>query len=60
MHSIHKRHQTTYFCMNYPLRAIERLQACVERKPGLLYRELFLDTLARDDSMKKWQQDIGN
>jgi hypothetical protein len=59
IHGIRTRRQMTYFCINYPSGAFERLDACVKRNPGVLYRTLFLDTLAADDSLRQWQLAIG-
>jgi hypothetical protein len=59
MHSIRTPRQTTYFCLNYPSGAIERLERCVKQHSYVVHRNLFLDTLAADDSMKQWQYAIG-
>ncbi|KAH7139396.1 hypothetical protein B0J11DRAFT_42377 [Dendryphion nanum] len=48
----------TYFCFNYPPRALERLRAYVERKPSLLYRDFFLDALSAQETSQSWQRMI--
>jgi hypothetical protein len=51
--------QSTYFCINYPSGARDRLKACIEKDASVAHRAFFLDTLAADDSLKQWQVAIG-
>ncbi|PSN71711.1 hypothetical protein BS50DRAFT_234525 [Corynespora cassiicola Philippines] len=57
--SIRTRNTITYFCINYPSQALDRLQAYLQADPSLAYRDFFLDALCADDSLKQWQIDIG-
>jgi hypothetical protein len=60
MHCIRTRLQTTYFCINYPACAIDRLKTAIKKQPDIVYRDFFLDALVADDSMKQWQFEIGH
>ncbi|KAF1837364.1 hypothetical protein BDW02DRAFT_491758 [Decorospora gaudefroyi] len=57
---VRTRTQSTYFCVNFPACAMARLENIVKRKPGLLYRDLLIDSLVADDSLKQWQFEIGS
>ncbi|KAF9697213.1 hypothetical protein EKO04_004933 [Ascochyta lentis] len=61
IHSIRERRRTTYFCINYPSGARDRLEAIFrhEKRRTVIHRDFFLDTLVADDSLKQWQFDIG-
>ncbi|KAF3002104.1 hypothetical protein E8E13_009803 [Curvularia kusanoi] len=61
VHAIYSKQRTTYFCINYPSGARDRLEAIIKdpTKQALVRREFFLDTLIADDSLKQWQQGIG-
>lgn len=52
---IRTRHQTTYFCINYPPHALTRLETLLEHDPSLAHRDFFLDALAADQNSKQWQ-----
>ncbi|RYP22955.1 hypothetical protein DL765_001413 [Monosporascus sp. GIB2] len=56
---IRTRSLRTYFCINYPVRAIARLKQYLHRRPTLACREFFLDVLAADESIRVWQRLIG-
>ncbi|KAH7077769.1 hypothetical protein BKA63DRAFT_593022 [Paraphoma chrysanthemicola] len=59
IHFIATSSQSTNFCINYPAGARDRLEELIKEDPSVLYRPFFLDTLAADDSLKRWQIDIG-
>ncbi|KAH7088327.1 hypothetical protein FB567DRAFT_591733 [Paraphoma chrysanthemicola] len=59
IHVIATSTQSTYFCINYPIGARDRLEDHIKEDPSVLHRPFFLDTLAADDSLKRWQIDIG-
>ncbi|KAF2645001.1 hypothetical protein P280DRAFT_535697 [Massarina eburnea CBS 473.64] len=50
---------TTYFCINYPSRALDRFMALLEADPSMAYRDFYLDALAADDAQKQWRFTIG-
>jgi hypothetical protein len=50
----------TYFCVNYPNDARQRLAEVLRGKPQLAYREIFIDALAADESLKAWKIILGN
>ncbi|KAF2828409.1 hypothetical protein CC86DRAFT_465246 [Ophiobolus disseminans] len=60
IHSIRTRHRTTYFCINFPSYALERLKAVIKSQPSVAYRDFFLDALVADDSLKQWQFEISH
>lgn len=60
IHFIRTRTQSTYFCINYPYNAYQRLQRAFEKQPDIAHRDFFLDTLVADDSLKQWQFEIGH
>jgi hypothetical protein len=57
--SIRTRDQTTYFCINYPPRALKRLEAQLRADPSYAQRDFAIDALAADESLKQWQILIG-
>ncbi|KZM26397.1 hypothetical protein ST47_g2476 [Ascochyta rabiei] len=61
IHAVREKQQTTYFCINYPSGARDRLEALFrhEKRRSVIHRDFFLDTLVADDSLKQWQFDIG-
>lgn len=61
IHALRTQTQTTYFCINYPYVARQRLLAVYneDRARHILHRDFFIDTLVADDSLKQWQFDIG-
>ncbi|KAH6616704.1 hypothetical protein C7974DRAFT_416821 [Boeremia exigua] len=61
IHAIREKHRSTYFCINYPSGARERIRAIFQHKDRrhILHRDFFLDTLVADDSLKQWQLEIG-
>lgn len=60
-HAIRAKQQSTYFCINFPSGARERLEAIYkyEDRRIVFHRDFFLDTLVADDSLKQWQVEIG-
>ncbi|KAF2114814.1 hypothetical protein BDV96DRAFT_85666 [Lophiotrema nucula] len=46
----------TYFCINYPPRAYQRLRAYVSYRPNVVYRTLFVDTLAAGECLRGFQE----
>ncbi|KAF1959736.1 hypothetical protein CC80DRAFT_545178 [Byssothecium circinans] len=59
IHSIRTSTQTTYFCVNYPSRALDRFKAALTADPENAYRDFYLDGLAADDACKQWRFTIG-
>jgi len=61
IHLVRSKQQTTYFCINYPSGARDRLEAIFQHteRRHILHRDFFLDTLLADDSLRQWQFDIG-
>ncbi|KAF2872052.1 hypothetical protein BDV95DRAFT_571294 [Massariosphaeria phaeospora] len=57
---VRTRFNRTYFCINYPSRAIVRLKEYIEQDSNLLYRDFFLDLLAAHESLKEHQFNIGD
>ncbi|KAF2687246.1 hypothetical protein K458DRAFT_415510 [Lentithecium fluviatile CBS 122367] len=53
------RYQTTYFCINCPSRTRERFEGYLAKNPKFAFRDFFIDALIADDSLKMWQEDIG-
>ena len=53
--SIRKGNQTTYFCINYPSRALDRFMASIKTNPSIAYRDFYLDILAAEDTCKQWR-----
>jgi hypothetical protein len=60
IHLIRTQRQTTYFCVNLPPKAMERLKAAVQKMPHVVYRDLFLDALVANESLRRWQFEIGH
>ncbi|KAF2023595.1 hypothetical protein EK21DRAFT_80526 [Setomelanomma holmii] len=58
IHSIVAAKGSVYFCINYPSGTRNRLKTCMETDPDALHRPFFLDTLAADECLKRWQGDI--
>ncbi|KAJ4382290.1 hypothetical protein N0V86_002624 [Didymella sp. IMI 355093] len=60
-HVIREKQRSTYFCINFPSGARERLEAIFryESRRTVLHRDFFIDTLVADDSLKQWQIEIG-
>ncbi|QDS73994.1 hypothetical protein FKW77_008635 [Venturia effusa] len=50
---------STYFCINYPPRAFQRLKRHAKEDPLLLSREFFIDALAADECLRAWKSTIG-
>ncbi|OAL49439.1 hypothetical protein IQ07DRAFT_568360 [Pyrenochaeta sp. DS3sAY3a] len=59
IHFVRTRNQSSYFCINYPDFATQRLKAIVNSNPLLAHRDFLLDALVTDDSLKQWQHEIG-
>ncbi|KAF2738089.1 hypothetical protein EJ04DRAFT_550098 [Polyplosphaeria fusca] len=51
---IRTRETCTYFCINYPSRAFERLKRYLNHDPKLIRKDFFLDTLAAADTIHAW------
>ncbi|KAF2271805.1 uncharacterized protein EI97DRAFT_243409 [Westerdykella ornata] len=56
---IRTRGEVTYFCINYPSRAREKLEAYLRQHPSYAYREFFIDAVAANDCFKGWQLVVG-
>ncbi|KAF2745121.1 hypothetical protein M011DRAFT_527898 [Sporormia fimetaria CBS 119925] len=59
IHFLRTEHTRTYFCINYPSRAREKITAYLKRYPEFAYRDFFLDAVAADDCLKEWHLNIG-
>lgn len=58
IHLVRTKSESTYFCINYPDKAFERLQLSLQNDSSVVFRDFFLDALAADASSKQWLLDI--
>jgi hypothetical protein len=57
--SIRTGNQTTYFCINYPTRALDIFMTTVKSNPSIAFRDFYLDALAAKVNSEQWRFIIG-